>query len=1084
MINVFRLLGGIQNVRVIIKRSGNCRGIPSRYRQMRCFTQTSSLQHAKEEQQTVHSNEESLWSGSSFSGSLMKIHESEVKLKNILEHSLFMNSYEDYAKHSYDYPKIETMKNLQKASLKPFGDILDLIREKDLYVPKRGCIVEFYDYNSAKATIGVVLKESEAKFNENYNKMSVLTIDNIIHQVSPASVTFCTCKVFRSDWLLSLKIHRFREEGYEVERLILVNLVKHFVMESTGLMNYLEDANFNQFELAFFQNAYKFRCNCISLAQLYQSFCIKEFRMKYINLTLFLQESLLLACHLGMIKSPDKWMVSSTHSLRRVSNLMRFGGSNQLCRGSEYFCNSLVNMKAISKLSAEVADPFLLESDRKFLHSLFSDSNIRLKSSEDMGFYFNIWEGKEYLHLIIVLKFYLVYPHNFIERILKKVILIEDNALVNPKMVFDILKKINLYNYESNSFTDIFLSANICGEPKLNQLAASDWTDLKLDPDYPLTDSKLSVSDKFPHLRKSKSYYRDHVIYAIPLTFSLGDMGKSSFLGISLEKLNARKYKINVHMPDVVTKVSPSGDNFNSLCNLDSYFSLLSNLIGARPNLGEAFFDQFKFSDQNLVNESSQFLAGNISWKQNKKRKKANTTSLTMSFEYNKYDSKPFENLASRVTFSFDQLGMQPIKTINWYELARVLDIKKDLGPFSLFTRKRRESESLPKLNEVDKHNLGFIFSVLKSHFSIRNLGGAACSGPTKSFEISNAKNLHKDKLIYKDDEDRELLRTNVVRFKANDVEFYEDALFFVNELKIFVGNVTAKYCSKNDIPVYAQFHRLIEQPEYEESNENYPLGNSEVNDEVFVTHNNTLLPDYHAGNYFHTLLSRDSSGFVSDSAYFIALNYLNFHERGLTSPSGGTNLKEGTANGLVKMISFPGDLEVMLNHLQILLHVQRHSSSLISIDEGHFGSQRKVQSFSYLLGYGYNVNGPFDGDILLSHANHLSNSDNYSKSFGYLHKNFWTLTMLEQGIDRSNANTGENAPTYDCIITSSGDLLHHLSARLQRAYCIDLDIEVDIFCNIDTETYIGDQVKCDKILYLDAISGQCVLRASPVVLE
>mmetsp|Transcript_4740 Transcript_4740/g.5745 ORF Transcript_4740/g.5745 Transcript_4740/m.5745 type:complete len:257 (-) Transcript_4740:1856-2626(-) len=252
------------------------------------------------------------------------------------------------------------------------------------------------------------------------------------------------------------------------------------------------------------------------------------------------------------------------------------------------------------------------------------------------------------------------------------------------------------------------------------------------------------------------------------------------------------------------------------------------------------------------------------------------------------------------------------------------------------------------------------------------------------------------------------------------------------------------------------------------------------MKDEAYVSHNNLFLPNYHSNSYFQTLIARDSSGYVSMSAYLIGLNYLTKRNIEVFTDENLRFLPLGIHEGYVKMVGVFTNYEVLLNQFQILSHIQQFfqgNNSSFFKDNEHSAI---IRQFSYLKRYGYKLSGPLSYEALNNQLDKILNSYKLCNHLGTLHKHFWTLKLLEQRLLQHKSMDSEIASsTYDCIITLTGYEIPSISKKIARGYCFQLDIEIDIMLPLDREVTIGNQIICDKVMFLDPIGGHCVLRES-----
>ncbi|CUM65578.1 uncharacterized protein PRCAT00003225001 [Priceomyces carsonii] len=966
-------------------------------------------------------------------------------------------------------------------SFDPVSNLKDAIDMNAMSPPTVGSLVEFIDPITGYVSLGVVLRASEAKFDENYNKLTTLTMQNEIQLVSPTRVTFHLYRVYGEDWVNYSEILKYRSEKTNIVRLSLVNSLNSFMSQSKRLSLELQ----KNFEILFAQYAQPFSITPISLAEIIDSLKFDSRIWDDLNKTYSNQSSLLLSCQLLIRESP-RWIMSSNLCGVSYTNLFKGGYSNLLPPDISYFVNSENNWSSIEKILKDFESPKKVAEYEDFLNDLLSTQESEsAKSFEELNLFFNIWGGRPFKCLIDYLKFAIIYPHPSIIGPLSKLAVFK-GTLITSLSIFKVLKKLKIYDNSNNQSTDVYLSSNIIGKPHLSQLAISSARELtpnSLAKDLLYEDK---VVDKFPHLRNEKKYYQDHIIYGLPFFKPFASKKKSSKIAVSLERLNSRKYSINIHMPDIVTKIAPTSELFNSMSSNSSLMKTISGLINETSIniLDNSLVKEFELPEQHIHDSNEIFQVGDFKTASSSKSH-LKTTCLTLSFTYNVYDSNPFKDLKDNISFSFDSLHDVKIKNVDWNELDDCLNGKLEKSPFKLFRRdstklKSDHEKAKPSLSGVDCHNINFIYNVMRSHFKIRNLDGSSSTESSLPYERSDASNLLKKVSICDRDTPKETIISKVEVSSSNSE--FNSSKFLMREIDYFIGNATAAYSIHNGIPMFRHFQDVlmsnrnaVSQDSLTEFNDKDLEPDSDF-DSVFVSHNNFLLPNFRSGSYFHTLISRDSSGFVSDLAYFIGRNYLAKPEVDVFGLSSLQNIPLGMKDGYVKMCDITNDYEAMLNQIQILnylqsLWVKRNTNTISNI-------HKRV---SYLKRFGYNLNGPFLGQLLHNQIDKIRNAQSLIENLGFLNKRFWTYTSLEQIINENDPTVSVKA-SYECVVTEVGLEISYLNKKLSRAFCKDLGLEVGILLPSCSITSIGTVIQCDKIVFLDVPGGECVLASSDIM--
>ncbi|CUM51087.1 unnamed protein product [Debaryomyces fabryi] len=1012
----------------------------------------------------------------------------QIRLKDFIKSKpAFVNAYNDYKKR--DLSLTSPLDEINKFILgSPKPNFRAIVNTNENMPPNIGSFIEIINHSTSSVTFGVVLEGSQTKFNENYNKLLVLTVDNKIEKICPQDVSFHFFQVLDSQLIQNLQVTENRHDDTFRNRLVLVDILKLFIRQSLDRLHRLQDPNNNQFSIAFSQYATPFQMKSISLPEIYDSFKLLDPILSDINSSYYNQAAFLLSCHLGMINSPEMWLVTSCYGVNKLTNLVKESCSNQISSGSRYFVNSITNMESLSKIFDDFENPIYLAKYNSFLSALYGEQTSQNpKSFDDLNVYFNIWEGKHFVNIITVMKFFIIYPHSSIKESIERLPLMGDK-ISDPSTIYKFLEDLKIYNNWRNQMTDIYLSANIMGKSQLSQLSISSANDLCSTSTQNELHNFLNqkITDKFTHLRKSKVYYQDHIVYGLPFGKSVNSKQKLSMLGVSLEKINSRKYLINIHIPDLITKLSPSSNLFDEISSSSLNMKSLAKLINdSKINIfDQGLIDSLSFPDQNLQANSDWFSVGDASNKYSSiATSNDNVTCMTVSFVYNKYESNPFLDLEEKISFSFDSLSKVLIKNIDWNKLENCLNGVTEVSPFTLFKEraKRSQDKSNVELDDDDIHNMNFIFNVMKSHIKIRNLDGASNVDPSVTFQKNDSSNLLKELSIVNKYEDHEKVITKIESKSIESQLELSKSRFFINEIDKFVGKITSRYCLMNEIPIFNHHQDILESLN-EELNPELSMNKeaTDLKDEAYISHNNLFLPNYHSNSYFQTLIARDSSGYVSMSAYLIGLNYLTKRNIEVFTDENLRFLPLGLHDGYVKMFGVFSNYEVLLNQFQILSHIQQYfqGNNLSFFKDKEYSAN--IRQFSYLKRYGYTLNGPLSYEALNNQLDKISDSYQLCDHLGTVHKQFWTLKLLEQRLLEDNSmDSGIAGITYDCIITRAGYEIPSISKKIARGYCSQLNIETDIMLPLDREATIGNQIICDKVMFLDPIRGHCVLRES-----
>lgn len=906
--------------------------------------------------------------------------------------------------------------------------------------PSAGSIVEFFDAENDRNCLGIVVKELQSKFNESHNKLIVLTLKNELTRVYPQNINFNAFQVLDAEWIHSLDIlyHRFDEE-YSM-RLELGEILHLFMDKTRDYQGLVQ----KELRKVYANLASQDNANATSLLAVVSQ--MNSFHLK----SYFDQSALLMAIHLEMSRDASRWIVLLCLP-KHTTNLSFLHCSNELPHEIIYFGNSLTNNDSVTHFLDY--DDAKLDELNTFLLSLIEHP----RDYDDLTLLLNIWQGKDFLHAFKAMTFALFYPHTSLMEKFAKVKIFQSKDRVRIKDLQDLFRKIGLYDCSKNPLTDIVISANIFGKPSLDQLAVSSPKDLRPSPLELRSARMLSageLDDKFRHLRNSKKYYQDHVIYVLPSNQSY------SYIGVSLEKINARKYLINVHVPDVAARIPPGSTFFEELVSYNFSLESLKGLIdrGLIEILAKNVRDELSLRTQGLAKSGELFRVGDF--ENTRIRDHKSKTCMTLSFEYNTFALSPLKELGNLVTVTFDRINNVKVKELTWEALDDILAGRLESGilnPFKLFNRFKEAEEQKPDVS-IDEHdilNLGFIYNVMKTHFSMRNSRCASAPPP------SNLKRVVSRALSYEKKEELEVMKTTLTLPTVREAARLSRALFFTDEVQTFLESLVASYCNREAIPVLARHDGLLE-PSDKFSTLDEAASKA---DEVLVSHNNKLLPNYYCSSYYQAIMAKDRHGYVSLPAFFIGNNYLG-KQTLVTSNESPYLLTKGLPMGRVIVANAIGSVEAYLNQLQILahLHLQETAGSTYL---------KLVIKTSHLKASGYPVHGPLSAKFLASQITRLRDTKLGNRFLVEAHTRFWKLRYLEQEL---MANAEDEAFNLSCVVTSIG---HEIDSetKLARAWCLELAMEVDMLIHPYSDLTMGSTATVDKVLYIDAAEGQCIVR-------
>lgn len=861
--------------------------------------------------------------------------------------------------------------------------------------PCIGSIIEFHNHEIDAKQIGIVVKPSLSKFNENHNKHVVLTVHNELTRVYPQDITFHNYRVFDPDCDIfpTVLYHRFNEQCQE--RLVLVDVLREFVSVTASHSDLVcENLRILYPQLSLYEKA-----NATSLLTIVKHLSPPE---KWALLpSYFQQASALHSIHNEMAKDPSRWLVSSCIP-NKNTNIGAWGCSNEIAYPTAYLANSRLNYESIREFL--LYTPSKLNLLVQFLQELENDEY------DDLVIKFNIGSGRPFRAALKTLLFALVYPHPQLLGRLSKI--------TGEKSISEFLKSQSILNNRKNPLTDAVLSALLVGTQG-SQLAVSSVDELDLSKTQELSNPEVDTNtiDRFPHLRSDKTYYQDNTIYILPSSEKLPN------LGVSLEKLNSRKYLINIHLPDLATRICPNSDLYVALNTFASAFQQGGPFFGEFKHVfHQSFVDQLKLKENQFVEAAD--LQSN----------ETPRTCMTVSFEYHTYASKPLDSLESaRITF--DSLDGVETKSVTAEELENVLSGKLDpsiLSPFRLFNR-RQHNEAKRHFSADDIHNLGFIYNVMRSHLKLRNLRGASTANPCLERKLERS-------LSYSTEMEGEIL----TEISMADSSAFPRVLLMVNELKSFCSSLVSSFCGKNHIPVIRSNQKLLD--------------SDDSNDEVYISHENNMLPNYFGNEYYQTLYAKDSTGYISAAAKLIGNNFLGLKQ--YSADSQEYDVPRGLKHGGAEVTNVFGCFESYFNQLQILAHLhQQH------VHNGPY-LQLVLRNAPFKV-LGFPVNGPLPAKFLAAQAKRLGETEAMRLFINTLNWRFWVLTSLQHSTEPAS---------FTCYITRFG-LEANEEYRVATAWCVELCLEVDILVDTGTDLSIGGSVTACQILHLDPATGQCLLR-------
>lgn len=948
------------------------------------------------------------------SNQISSAHHDELPTDPKLQVEQYLRSQSHFINPKLHYPAVEItdsaiMGTVLEHTFEPFKSWRE-IAQNQMAVPIPGTFVEFQTPNSNIA-FGVVVSEPKSKFNEFHNKLIVLTMDNELLRVYPQDIEFSAYQVLEEDWIDALEILPNRFDEDYAPRTRLVTILHQYV----ALAQEMRSETKELLRLAYSRQSCDSSVLPVSLTSVLEAQTVSDHQ------SYFHQCAKLLSVHWEMSADPSRWIVSTCLAQNQANNILAHRCSNELPPVAVYMATPLSVYNDVKTLMRY--DSKQLERLDDYLKSLLESPKRHDELLNDI----NIWSGKQFAPAIRAIMYGAFHPHTKITQKLAKLSFFSQGT--SPECIQENLRKIGLF--DSAEHTDVVLSSGVLGSPQRLVASSSDDLDRSRSQLVSLQDTLAgNFRDHFRHLRSQRQYYLDMTVYGL----DTGSGGLKMLL--SLEKINERKYMINLHVPDVASHLCPASSTFETWTRDGGILRSVSELLNAQE-IGtlhkkaiEALLFDFPESPSTL------FSVGDVT------KSDLTVPCMTLTFEYNIYDNNPLQKIGDRISLLFDQIRQSQVKVLDSKILDGTLTGKlkpRLLDSFRLFSRTEPTTPQL--VNESDHFNINFIYNTMTRHFMQRNRRCAALVAP---------KTMRKDvttKLEIIGDGETDNCRVWVE--SAEEIQNSSKRAFFLNELKIFAGAMAAEYAHRKNIPVFRKSQTLLDQS-------THSMQNTE-SDEVFISHENKFLPNFHGNSYFQTMLARDSRGYVSPAAYFIGNNFLGQEKIAVSGPK--ENLPLGLPLGFVDVFAL-NSVEAYLNQLQLLLH--------------HHGTTQKqrlhsyVAQFSYLKKYGFPLHGPFLAEILENFTARIETSHLAANYLAHRQRAYWTLLHVEQ-MRRETQKIN-----YNCIITRLGAPIN-FQASLAWAFCEELSMEIRLYVRTETDLSIGSRVKAHRVLHVSAADNICV---------
>ncbi|KAI5967753.1 hypothetical protein CANMA_002933 [Candida margitis] len=906
----------------------------------------------------------------------------------------------------------------------PPTDFHDIVMANRYNVPQIGSFVEFSQNDQTR--VGIVVQNLLARFDERLNHVLVLTNDNEILPVKSLNIKFHLYKLIPDGFLAYHEIINERHNPSHLERRKAVVLINRFLADTAQSRCEISssiDTVFNQLS--------QDKLRPISLLDVLDLLEFKESDVVKMISLLYHQFVLLYSIH-GSLVDSCQWVVPS-YVGGTPSNVMLWGHSNNYHSASQYFVNTQDGWLHIYRFTQEMSSDDRVAEINAFLRKLKSIPK------EEMNAYLKVFEGRHFFDVLSAMKFAVVYPHSSITNELGKLKVFETTP--SALDIYSLLVELKIYD-NTATITDIYLSSGLFGTSK--ELSVTEVGQLS-----PKSPASFNVKDNFKHLRTCRNYYHDHVIYGL-----IDDDDDVASFGISIESLNSRKHLINIHIPDLASYITPNSKVFKSIFQNQKLAETLTHLVNNQnwnPLFPEKVTRGKKFHKYSKVDENEEAWGDVIDMdlgRSTRKRGISKATCLTISFEFNSYETNPFESFDDKVSVSFDSIANVNMKTVNKRVLQKCLTGQLEPSFFKFLRRKQRLEtdndihDQENSLNKTDIHNINFIGGVLKTFQKVRELEGAAITAPLKGLSAFET-------TVLKTQENGTGNGTEIQICKPDVSVAMTQAEFMHQEVRTFTGCLVSMFCFQNQIPILTRSQDLDV--------------NELKQDTVAVQHENIMIPIYESQKYAHSVMAKDERGYISLNAKIISNNYVA-PKFTATGPERNTPL--GLSMGYAEVLDIFSSGEALLNQFQLLSYIQNDYQRTILKKHSYI---EFVEKFNHLKSLGYNLNGPLSEHKLIQLVN-SANMNDLRSVWQYRMYKFWIHNWFYQ---RQLDKTTLDETKLECISTHIDRLDDY---DICKAYCLELGVEVDVLCLPNQGIQIGARLMCDDVLYLDPISGFCML--------
>lgn len=716
----------------------------------------------------------------------------------------------------------------------------------------------------------------------------------------------------------------------------------------------------------------------------------------------FQQIAYLHALHLQMSSDPSRWILPNLVNDMTPTNLVAARCTNEVPKKPLYL--------AASGLIADDVDELLDYSDEKLMQM---DSELTSLMQHPLGDHelhllYSAASTRKFRAGFEGMKLAIVYPHPKLISKLSKLPILKGQA--SPSLLRGLLTSINYFS--ASRPPNVALSTNLVGRCDKAASLLSEILPTELAR-VSLAEESVCI-DKFSHLRLKRVYYSDLCAYHLP----------GQQLAFSYEVVNARKSLINIHMPDVAARVHPGSRTFESIAKSGIWSSVRHAAENQESGIiSKDALDRILWPRE--PSDVSYFRVGD-------KSHAPSHSCLTVTLEYRHSEADPFLKIGEHVSVSLDNIPSSRFRRLEWAELEQTLTGKLEpsiLNSFRLFSR---EEQKLDHLTGIDHRNINVVYNLLKRHLLVRNRRCGASLDP----------DIMEPKITLTEPPLQQQFRQPLMLESETDLK-YSNAQFLSHELEMLLSACVGGYCAEKNVGILSWSQQLAEE---------------KAPEEVFVSHHNSFLPNFHGSSYEQTLLAKDNRGYVSLAAYLIGNNFLRPQQ---LSTSRRENAGDGLPRGRIHLANAASLVEGYLNQLQLIAHIHASGSRGMPMFT-------HVKMSSALKRLGYPAHGEYSSDILQQYARSIGDS---TACLTYLEcelQTWWNLLAVEK-----NIVTGP----FSCYVTRMGPELPE-SLRLAWVFCEELAMEVWMAVPVEWSLQIGAAVTADRILHVDAAAGYLVLGA------